>query len=72
MAFFCLRPVTENLCGEPRVATVQNPLMDYDVTLGTPEAQGIFPPFTNLTAEIYEINGLGQGYTWNYKTGKWV
>jgi len=51
--------------------TVANPPMNYDVTLGTPTAQGITPPFTNLPAHIDEINGAGAVYTWSQVLGAW-
>ena len=54
------------------IATVGNPVMKYDGTLGTPNAQGIVPPFTNLPAQIYDFNGVQNGYGWNTETGLWV
>lgn len=50
---------------------VMNPPMTYDVTNGTPTAQGIFPPFTNLPCHIDEINGVGAAYVWNFTKGVW-
>lgn len=45
--------------------------MVYDKTLGTPTAQNIVPPFTNLPAHIDEINGSGPAYVWNYNNQTW-
>jgi hypothetical protein len=45
--------------------------MVYDSTLGTPAAQVISPPFTNLPAHIDEVNGIGAAYVWNPSTGTW-
>jgi len=56
----------------PVFQAVMNPPMSYDGSLGTPTAQGISPPFTNLPAQIYEINGLAQTYSWNTITGVWL
>jgi hypothetical protein len=48
-----------------------NPPMSYDVTLGTPAVQLIAPPFTNLSAFIYELNGVGPAYGWSPTSGTW-
>jgi hypothetical protein len=69
MSAISLVPVSEFSIGNLPVAA--NPPMSYDVTLGTPTAQGIVPPFTNLAASIYEINGVGPAYGWNAALGAW-
>jgi hypothetical protein len=45
--------------------------MTYDVTLGTPAAQLIVPPFPNLPCHLDEVNGVGSAYTWNITKQAW-
>ena len=63
-------PVT---CDAPTFGLVSafNPLMFYDITKGDPSAQNILPPFPNLPAICYEVNGVGPLYAWNPNTGTW-
>jgi hypothetical protein len=72
MGIFILTPVSECENSQPQAATVMNPPMSYDVTFGTPAAQGITPPFTNLAAHIDELNGVGPAYVWNQNRGQWL
>ncbi len=51
--------------------TAINPPMTYDSTLGSPSAQGIVPPYQNLTAHIDDITGAHGSYTWDFNTGTW-
>lgn len=51
---------------------VMNPPMTYNATLGTPEAQNILPPYTNLPAVIYDLNGVGDSFGWNPSTAQWT
>ena len=72
MGIFILTPVSECENSQPQAATAMNPPLTYDVTLGTPTAQGIVPPLTNLPAHIDELNGVGPAYVWNPNLGKWL
>lgn len=72
MSVLCLTPVSQP-CGfpPPSPTVAGNPNVFYDVTLGTPTAQGLVPAFTNLPAVCVEINGNGPQYVWNPQNGKW-
>ena len=72
MGIFILTPVSECGNSQPQAATVMNPPMVYDVTLGTPAAQGILPPFTNLPAHIDAMAGDGPAYVWNPNLSQWL
>ena len=64
-----------NLCCQQftvgQAGQTANPPMSYDSTLGTPTAQGIVPPFQNLPASIYDINGTAAIFGWNPKNATW-
>lgn len=70
MSVACLWPIQFSCLGHAQ--TVSNPILNYDITLGTPTAQGIVPPFTNLTAVITEIEGRAEAYSWDITNGAWV
>ena len=72
MGIFILTPVNECCNSQPQAAASMNPPMTYDVTLGTPTAQAIVPPFTNHPAHIDEQAGVGPAYVWNPTLSQWL
>jgi hypothetical protein len=61
-------------CSAPPPASAtppQNPILYYNVALGSPAAQGIIPPNPGIPATIFEIAGAGPGYVWNPTKGVW-
>jgi hypothetical protein len=53
------------------VTVTQNPIVYYDVNLGSPTDQKIVPSNAGLPALAFEKNGAGPGYVWNPANSQW-
>ena len=71
MSLVLLTPLAQ-AAAQNQILVANNPPMQYDVTLGDPNAQGIIPPYPTQAAHIDDKNGNGSAYAWNITQQKWL